>query len=71
MYVCYMYICVYIGGGVLLNLLTYQWMSKQSSKPLLCDSGPVLNSIIKMYNHPDNLKIDWKLLTGSALFGVG
>ena len=64
-------ICV--GGGVLLNILTFQWLSRQTSRPLLCAEGSCspLSSLIKMGRHPDNLKVDWKLITGSALFGIG
>lgn len=48
-----------MGGGVLVNLITFHWMHINQHAEL------------KMDAHPDNLKIDWRLLIGSAIFGMG
>ena len=48
-----------MGGGVLVNLVTFHLMHIHQVADL------------KMDAHPDNLKIDWRLVLGSAIFGVG
>lgn len=61
-----------MAGGVLVNALTFYWMSSREHPPLLHPEGSAkLNAVIKFQLHPDNLKIDKKLLIGSAMFGAG
>lgn len=60
-----------MGGGVLFNLISFYWMSLKSHTPLIKDDTHHLSKIIKVGAHPENLKIDYKLVVGSLLFGVG
>lgn len=66
-----LYNYIVMGGGVLLNLFTFQWLAGQVCSPKFKPGHPQLCQTLKMGNHPDNLKIDMKLVLGSALFGVG
>ena len=59
-----------MGGGVLFNLLSFHFMHI-NNHTIPCEDSRKIGSVIKMDFHPDNLKIDWKLITGSALFGLG
>ena len=59
-----------MGGGVLFNALTFYLMHSFDA-PVVLDNSKKLGSILKFDNHQDNLKIDLKLITGSALFGIG
>ena len=60
-----------MGGGVLFNLIAFHFLSNSTTKPLLNNSISSIGSVLKMGLHPDNLKIDWKLILGSTLFGIG
>ena len=59
-----------MGGGVLFNLVSFHFMHKYDHKIPLSPTKSI-SSVLKMDAHPDNLKIDWKLIAGSALFGIG
>ena len=50
-----------MGGAVLVSLLGFQGLAKNRAAPL-CDAA---------FHLPQNKAIDGRLLTGSALFGVG
>jgi uncharacterized protein len=50
-----------MGGGLVVNLIGYQLMFRQRSKPLMADTFP--KSL--------PTKIDARLVGGSALFGIG
>ena len=52
-----------MGGGVMLNMLTFYYIFNMQKKPLLRDKFE-LSAI-------PTTQIDWRLLTGAALFGVG
>lgn len=62
-----------MGGAVLVNLATFAWLRRGGRKPLLAGTGNVgsapLDSVLTMGMAKANLLVDWKLLTGSALFG--
>jgi uncharacterized protein len=60
-----------MGGGVLFNLITFQFLSKHDFKPMLKDVMHSVSSVLKMGKHPANLKIDFPLVAGSMMFGVG
>lgn len=60
-----------MGGGVVFNLLTFRWLSQCQLQPMLNSAIASVGDVLKMGTHPANLKIDWKLVIGSALFGVG
>ena len=59
-----------MGGGVLFNLITFHLMDLYNHVIPL-DPINHIGRMIKMDFHPDNLKIDSKLLIGSAIFGFG
>ncbi len=64
-----------MGGGVILNLITFNLFHLNQAPVFLktvCgrDRGTI-DSILKIGSHPDNLKIDGKLINGSLLFGLG
>lgn len=58
-------------GGVVVNVVTFYYMSQQDHPPVLSNSKTKLKNVIKMKFHSDNMKIDAKLLVGSAMFGIG
>jgi len=60
-----------MGGGVLFNVITFQLLAKHEFKPMLKEVVHSVSSVLKMGQHPANLKIDFPLVAGSALFGVG
>lgn len=60
-----------MGGGVLLNLISFNFMRQATSKPILSQKTSELKNSIKYGLVPANLKIDYALLVGSALFGLG
>lgn len=59
-----------MGGGVLFNALSFSLMHSFNA-PVVLDNSKKLGSILKFDSHQDNLKIDVKLIIGSALFGIG
>lgn len=66
-----------MGAGVGVNMLTFFLMSKVASKPLLADElatteqpGP-LTACLRMGACEQNMRMDWKLFLGAAIFGVG
>lgn len=60
-----------MGGAVLFNMITFPLLHF-ANLPVLCQpSGFQLKNMLKIGLVPENLKIDWKLLVGSAIFGVG
>jgi uncharacterized membrane protein YedE/YeeE len=52
-----------MGGGVMLNMFTFYYIFNMQKKPLLRDKFE-LSAI-------PTTQIDWRLLTGAAIFGVG
>lgn len=60
-----------MGGGVAFNALTFFLMHKYNPPMPLAKDDAQLNKIIQMGNAPANLAIDWKLVTGSMIFGMG
>lgn len=59
-----------MGGGVIFNLFSFHFMHV-NNHAIPCENTKKMGNVIKMDFHPDNLKIDWKLITGSAIFGLG
>ena len=49
-----------MGGALLVNLVAYRW-SKGADKPV----------VVQKFYIPTRSELDWKLITGSLLFGVG
>ena len=61
-----------MGGGVLFNIFSFHIMSRKEHNPLLSVTiTKQLSEIVKTGFHIDNMKIDYKLIIGSALFGLG
>lgn len=60
-----------MGGGVLFNIITFEIMSKHDFKPMLKEVAHNISDVLKMRWHPHNLHIDFPLVAGSALFGIG
>ena len=63
-----------MGGAVMLNLFTFDWMSKHPSGalyPTTDSKGKQLKEILVMGLKGSNLNIDTRLLLGSAIFGIG
>jgi uncharacterized protein len=59
-----------MGGGVLFNLISFHLL-KSSNHTVRLDSKKKMDAILKLDAHPDNMVIDWKLIVGSGLFGLG
>ena len=60
-----------MGGGVLINLVT-NWILHRAELDVPLSSKSTKHSdVLKMSFHEANLKIDSKLIIGSALFGIG
>lgn len=57
-----------MGGGVLFNLATFHFMHTADHKP---DGDLSVRKILKMDLAPENLLINWQLLLGASIFGVG
>lgn len=61
-----------LSGAVLVNLISFQLLSRMSQKPLLAPEGtPPLSKHLVMGPKGDNLKIDWRLIVGASMFGAG
>lgn len=61
-----------MGGGVALNLVTFHLMHMHDvDVPLATTVGQTIRHTMKMDFAPENLLINWKLLVGSAIFGLG
>jgi uncharacterized membrane protein YedE/YeeE len=58
-----------LGAGLAMTSFFFPFMKKHNLSTLL--EGKPLGNIIKIGTAPENLVIDWKLITGSLLFGVG
>lgn len=59
-----------MGGGVLFNLISFHVM-KSNNHTVPLGVTKKIDSILKLDAHPDNMIIDWKLIIGSGLFGLG
>jgi uncharacterized membrane protein YedE/YeeE len=60
-----------LGGGVVVTFLTFHYF-KRSNTPIALDAKKSsIGAGLSMGTAPSNMVIDWKLLLGSALFGVG
>lgn len=58
-----------MGGGVLFNMASFWLMKHHKVKiHLTCDT---VDQTVKFGAHPDNLAINWKLVLGAAIFGLG
>ena len=61
-----------MGAGVLVNAIVFHLMRKANMKPMLkSNRAEKFYSLISVGKTPANMKIDWKLILGSALFGCG
>jgi uncharacterized membrane protein YedE/YeeE len=49
-----------MGGALLVNVIAYRW-TNSASRPILSDQFYI----------PTRSDLDWKLITGGALFGIG
>lgn len=59
-------------SAVGVNLASFQIMSRMRSPPLLAPAGsPPLSKHLLMGPVGSNKKIDWKLIVGAAMFGLG
>ncbi len=56
-------------SGLAITSTTFPWLQKQRMVPV-CGEQCISKSV-KIGTVPENMKIDWKLLVGSAIFGVG
>lgn len=59
-----------LGGGVMVTFAAFHFF-KYSETPVVLHPKEHLGNALKIGMVPANLVIDWKLLLGSALFGVG
>ena len=59
-----------MGGGVLFNLISFHIM-KSNNHTVPFDTTKKMDTILKLDAHPDNMVVDWKLIIGSGLFGLG
>lgn len=66
-----------MGAGVGINLLTFRLLSQVQSKPLLAhelasseQTGP-LTACVPMGTCQQNMNVDFKLIVGAAIFGLG
>ena len=59
-----------MGGGVVVNFLAFHWF-KARNTPVALHKSKTLDSVLNMGTVKCNMLIDWKLLVGSALFGMG
>jgi uncharacterized membrane protein YedE/YeeE len=61
-----------MGGGVVLNSITFHLMHMHDVEiPLAATTGQRIRHTMKMDFAPENLLINWRLLVGSAIFGLG
>jgi len=61
-----------MGGGVIFNAIAfYSMYVSKSLKVHLAHEPELVCSKLKIGSVPENLRVDWKLVTGSALFGIG
>ena len=61
-----------LGGGVAVTFLAFHYFKKTNPPVLLCkDKTKKVGSALNMGLVAPNLKMDWRLLLGSAMFGVG
>lgn len=60
-----------MGGGVAFNLISFHVMHANDHIIPLDPLEKKVSNILKMDTHPDNMKINWKLIVGSAIFGMG
>ena len=62
-----------MGGGVLLNLLTFHALHAADTTTALAPQGKSLRmrDVLKMGLVPSNMAVDWRLVTGAGLFGLG
>lgn len=59
-----------MGGGVIFNLISFHFMNSKNANIAL-DKKNTISNVLKFDTHPDNMKIDSKLVIGSAVFGLG
>mmetsp|Transcript_9619 Transcript_9619/g.15891 ORF Transcript_9619/g.15891 Transcript_9619/m.15891 type:complete len:188 (+) Transcript_9619:2-565(+) len=59
-----------LGGGVAVTFLSFH-LFKHTEAPVVLEDGKHLGASLKMGCDPANMKFDWKLIVGSAMFGMG
>lgn len=60
-----------LGGGVMVTLLSFNYFKKSKAPIALCGKNVPLCDNLNIGTVPPNMVVDWKLLLGSALFGIG
>ena len=60
-----------MGGGVVVNAIAFNYAAKTCVCPVLDENKKDLSTRLKIGMHPDNCVIDFRLILGSALFGIG
>ena len=62
-----------MGGGVLLNLFTFHAMHAADAPTVMPPLGKrqTIRDVLKMGFVPSNMAVDWRLVAGAALFGLG
>ncbi len=58
-----------LGAGLSVTALSFPYFQRTNTIAPLCKQG--LGKVIKIGSVPENLVIDWKVIIGSVLFGVG
>ena len=59
-----------MGGGVLLNLVTFHWMHHNELPVPLAKKVVSTKDVIKLGLVPQNMRIDWKLVLGTLLSNI-
>jgi uncharacterized membrane protein YedE/YeeE len=59
-----------MGGAVAFNMVSFHFMHSKKHVAVFEESNH-MKDVLKMDSHPENLKINWKLIVGAAIFGLG
>lgn len=59
------------GGGVVVNMITNWYLHKAELDAPLSAKSVSHRNVLKMGTHESNMKVDFNLIIGSALFGCG
>jgi uncharacterized membrane protein YedE/YeeE len=60
-----------MGGGVLFNLVSFHLLNAYDPVMPLSGKSAKISTTLKMGLVPENTKISWELILGSAIFGLG
>lgn len=60
-----------MGGAVAFNLVSFYLLRSTKMTPIFAPSKGTMDKIIKVGNDPANILINYKLIVGSAIFGLG